>query len=53
MLPELAILFPVNSFFISHNVREIIQEGFGDYTPIFSLTFPNFSNRAACLWMWR
>jgi len=31
---ELANCFPVNSFFISQNVREIIQQGFGDYTPI-------------------
>ncbi|MCX7915888.1 MAG: 4-hydroxybutyrate CoA-transferase, partial [Verrucomicrobiae bacterium] len=26
--------FRVNSFFISKNVREVIQSGFGDYTPI-------------------
>lgn len=26
--------FRVNSFFISKNVREVIQEGLGDYTPI-------------------
>lgn len=31
---ELANSFPVNSFFISENVREIIQQGMGDYTPI-------------------
>ncbi len=37
---ELASCFPVNSFFISHNVREIIQEGFGDYTPIFLSDIP-------------
>ncbi|HDP33523.1 MAG TPA: GNAT family N-acetyltransferase [Candidatus Hydrogenedentes bacterium] len=31
---ELANCFPVNSFFISQNVRDIIQQGLGDYTPI-------------------
>ncbi|NLO31745.1 MAG: GNAT family N-acetyltransferase [Candidatus Hydrogenedentes bacterium] len=37
---ELSSCFPVNSFFISHNVREIIQEGFGSYTPIFLSDIP-------------
>jgi len=37
---ELSNCFPVNSFFISRNVREIIQEGFGDYTPIFLSDIP-------------
>ncbi len=37
---ELAGCFPVNSFFISHNVREIIQQGLGDYTPIFLSDIP-------------
>ena len=32
---ELVRNFRVNSFFISENVRDIIQEGLGDYTPIF------------------
>ncbi|HZL44106.1 MAG TPA: GNAT family N-acetyltransferase [Verrucomicrobiae bacterium] len=31
---EMAQYFRVNSFFIAENVREIIQEGLGDYTPI-------------------
>ncbi|MDE3068859.1 MAG: GNAT family N-acetyltransferase [Verrucomicrobiota bacterium] len=31
---ELAPYFRVNSFFIGANVRDIIQEGLGDYTPI-------------------
>lgn len=31
---ELTQFFRVNSFFIAENVREIIQEGLGDYTPI-------------------
>ena len=31
---ELANYFRVNSFFIAENVRDIIQEGLGDYTPI-------------------
>ena len=31
---ELSQHFMVNSFFIAENVREVIQAGFGDYTPI-------------------
>jgi len=31
---ELAQYFRINSFFIAENVRDIIQEGLGDYTPI-------------------
>ena len=38
---ELAQYFRVNSFFISDNVRNIIQEGMGDYTPIFLSDIPN------------
>lgn len=26
--------FAINAFFISSNIRDVIQEGFGDYTPI-------------------
>ncbi|MFC1671579.1 GNAT family N-acetyltransferase, partial [Planctomycetota bacterium] len=37
---ELARHFHVNSFFISKNVRGVIQEGFGDYTPIFLSDIP-------------
>lgn len=37
---ELSSSFPVNSFFISQNVREIIQQGMGDYTPIFLSDIP-------------
>ena len=37
---ELAAHFSVNSFFISQNVREIIQEGLGGYTPIFLSDIP-------------
>lgn len=37
---ELASCFPVNSFFISANVRDIIQQGLGDYTPIFLSDIP-------------
>ncbi len=36
----LAEHFRVNSFFISENVRGIIQEGLGDYTPIFLSDIP-------------
>ncbi|MBN2342356.1 MAG: GNAT family N-acetyltransferase [Deltaproteobacteria bacterium] len=32
--------FRVNSFFIAKNVRDIIQEGLGDYTPIFLSDIP-------------
>ena len=32
--------FRVNSFFISSNVRDTIQEGLGDYTPIFLSDIP-------------
>ena len=37
---ELTQSFRVNSFFISSNVRGIIQEGLGDYTPIFLSDIP-------------
>ena len=37
---ELAQHFRVNSFFISDNVRDIIQEGLGAYTPIFLSDIP-------------
>jgi acyl-CoA hydrolase/GNAT superfamily N-acetyltransferase len=32
--------FRVNSFFIAQNVRDVIQEGLGDYTPIFLSDIP-------------
>jgi len=37
---ELAENFRVNSFFIAENVRDVIQEGRGDYTPIFLSDVP-------------
>jgi len=37
---ELSSQFRVNSFFIADNVRSIIQEGMGDYTPIFLSDIP-------------
>ena len=37
---KLAQSFRVNSFFIAENVRGIIQEGLGDYTPIFLSDIP-------------
>mgnify|MGYP006292761031 CR=1 FL=1 len=37
---KLSAHFKVNSFFISENVRDIIQEGLGDYTPIFLSDIP-------------
>jgi len=37
---KLAHHFSVNSFFIAENVRGVIQEGLGDYTPIFLSEIP-------------
>jgi acyl-CoA hydrolase/GNAT superfamily N-acetyltransferase len=37
---ELTKFFRINSFFIAENVRDIIQEGLGDYTPIFLSDIP-------------
>ncbi len=37
---DLTECFRVNSFFIAENVRHIIQEGLGDYTPIFLSDIP-------------
>ncbi|MDD5307544.1 MAG: GNAT family N-acetyltransferase [Deltaproteobacteria bacterium] len=37
---ELANTFRVNSFFIADNVRDVIQEGLGNYTPIFLSDIP-------------
>src|SRR5262249_2588634 len=37
---ELAPYFRVNSFFIAENVRDVIQEGLGDYTPVFLSDIP-------------
>ncbi len=37
---ELAESFRVNSFFIADNVRGLIQQGLGDYTPIFLSDIP-------------
>jgi acyl-CoA hydrolase/N-acetylglutamate synthase-like GNAT family acetyltransferase len=37
---ELAQYFRVNSFFIAENVRDIIQEGLGDYTPVYLSDIP-------------
>lgn len=37
---SLAECFTVNSFFIGRNVRDLIQEGLGDYTPILMSDIP-------------
>jgi acyl-CoA hydrolase/GNAT superfamily N-acetyltransferase len=37
---ELTQYFRINSFFIAENVRDIIQEGLGDYTPVFLSDLP-------------
>lgn len=41
---EMAQYFRVNSFFIAENVRDIIQEGLGDYTPVFLSDIPRLFN---------
>ncbi|MCX6879749.1 MAG: GNAT family N-acetyltransferase [Verrucomicrobia bacterium] len=41
---DLAQYFRVNSFFIAENVRDIIQEGLGDYTPIHLSDVPRLFN---------
>lgn len=41
---ELAPYFRVNSFFIGENVRDMIQEGLGDYTPVFLSDIPRLFN---------
>lgn len=37
---ELTQYFRINSFFIAENVRSVIQEGLGDYTPVFLSDIP-------------
>ena len=37
---QLTERFRVNSFFVAENVRDIIQKGMGDYTPIFLSDIP-------------
>jgi acyl-CoA hydrolase/GNAT superfamily N-acetyltransferase len=37
---ELSQFFRVNSFYVAENVRELIQEGLGDYTPVFLSDIP-------------
>ncbi|MFP4084844.1 MAG: GNAT family N-acetyltransferase [Desulfonatronovibrio sp.] len=37
---EMSEFFRVNSFFIAENVRNIVQEGLGNYTPIFLSDIP-------------
>ena len=46
---ELAQYFRVNSFFIAENVRNIIQEGLGDYTPIHLSDIPRLFKRTGRL----
>ncbi|MGD0649558.1 MAG: GNAT family N-acetyltransferase [Verrucomicrobiia bacterium] len=41
---EMSQYFRVNSFFIAENVRNIIQEGLGDYTPIHLSDIPRLFN---------
>ncbi|WP_028584311.1 bifunctional acetyl-CoA hydrolase/transferase family protein/GNAT family N-acetyltransferase [Desulfogranum mediterraneum] len=38
---RLSECFAINAFFISSNVRHVIQEGFGDYTPILMSDIPD------------
>lgn len=44
---KLSESFRVNSFFIAENVRSVINEGMGDYTPIFLSDIPNLFLRGA------
>jgi acyl-CoA hydrolase/N-acetylglutamate synthase-like GNAT family acetyltransferase len=41
---EMTQYFRVNSFFIAQNVRDAIQQGWGDYTPIFLSEIPRLFN---------
>ncbi len=41
---KFASSFKINSFFIGHNVRDVIQEGRGDYTPILMFDIPRLFN---------
>lgn len=41
---ELAPYFRVNSFFVADNVRDVINDGFGDYTPVFLSEIPRLFN---------
>jgi len=41
---EMTQYFRINSFFIAANVRDIIQEGLGDYTPIHLSDIPRLFN---------
>jgi len=38
--PSLAEVFTINSFYIGSNVRDMIQEGMGDYTPVLMSDVP-------------
>lgn len=42
---DMAKTFRVNSFFIGENVREVIQEGYGAYTPVFLSDIPRLFDR--------
>ncbi len=42
--PEMAQFFRVNSLFIGKNVRDAIQAGLGDYTPIYLSDIPRLFN---------
>ncbi|PIE59365.1 MAG: 4-hydroxybutyrate CoA-transferase [Desulfobulbus propionicus] len=41
---KLSESFAINAFFISSNVRDVIQEGFGDYTPVLMSDIPDLLN---------
>ena len=44
---KLSDSFTLNAFFISSNVRDVIQEGFGDYTPILLSDVPRLLDSGA------
>ncbi|MEN8200297.1 MAG: GNAT family N-acetyltransferase [Thermodesulfobacteriota bacterium] len=41
---KFASCFKINSFFIGHNVRDVIQAGRGDYTPVLMSDIPRLFN---------
>lgn len=45
--PRFREKFKMNSFFVADNVRHALEQGIGDYTPIFSPTSRGSSRRAA------
>jgi 4-hydroxybutyrate CoA-transferase len=51
--PEMAGHFRHNAMFIGANVRDAVNDGRADYTPIFLSRSNRCSSRARCRSMWR